>query len=51
MTFKKSIVLLLSGSMLAAAALTGCGSDNTAAAVSKTEEKDPNPNFCSGFLG
>ena len=30
MTFKKSIALLLSGSMLAAAALTGCGSDNTA---------------------
>ena len=26
MTFKKSIALLLSGSMLAAAALTGCGS-------------------------
>ena len=40
MTFKKSIVLLLSGSMLAAAALTGCGSDNTAAAVSNTAGKD-----------
>ncbi|MFR6590161.1 MAG: hypothetical protein ACLURV_08635 [Gallintestinimicrobium sp.] len=36
MTFKKSIALLLSGSMLATAALTGCGSDNTAAAVSNT---------------
>ena len=40
MTFKKSIALLLSGSMLAAAALTGCGSDNTAAAVSNTAGKD-----------
>lgn len=40
MTFKKSIALLLSGSMLAAAALTGCGSDNTAAAVSDTAGKD-----------
>ena len=40
MTFKKSIALLLSGSMLAAAALTGCGSDNTASAVSNTAGKD-----------
>ena len=40
MTFKKSIALLLSGSMLAAAAFTGCGSDNTAAAVSNTAGKD-----------
>ena len=40
MTFKKSIALLLSGSMLATAALTGCGSDNTAAAVSNTAGKD-----------
>ena len=40
MTCKKSIALLLSGSMLAAAALTGCGSDNTAAAVSNTAGKD-----------
>ena len=39
MTFKKSIALLLSGSMLATAALTGCGSDNTAAAVSTQQEK------------
>ena len=39
MTFKKSIALLLSGSMLAAAALTGCGSDNTAAAVSNTHKQ------------
>ena len=40
MTFKKSIALLLFGSMLAAAALTGCGSDNTASAVSDTAGKD-----------
>lgn len=40
MTFKKSIALLLSGSMLAAVAFTGCGSDNTAAAVSDTAGKD-----------
>lgn len=41
MIFKKSsIALLLSGSMLAAAAFTGCGSDNTAAAVSDTAGKD-----------
>lgn len=40
MTFKKSIALLLSGSMLATAVLTGCGSDNTAAAVSNTAGKD-----------
>ena len=38
--FQKSIALLLSGSMLAAAALTGCGSDNTASAVSNTAGKD-----------
>lgn len=40
MIFKKSIALLLSGSMLAAVAFTGCGSDNTAAAVSDTAGKD-----------
>ena len=40
MTFKKSIALLLSGSMLATAALTGCGSDNTAALHTSP------PNYC-----